>query len=370
MSLEIRLLRESEYKAVNDLYNNTSHINRPAPIALRSYSDFCWEFINCPYGKAIYVGAWENEDGKEPVLVGIQCVILLKMITETGRQILSAKGEATLIDIKAMIKHKRTDILKELFDVLIKECYQRGIEFLWGFNNIPATYKRLGFENSFKSSHGILVLKPWKAFQNITSLKSTNSNMDNLKIALRTALSYMFSWKKIFIFSKRSNYTLNYELNENDSLFRSATLPDKMIFLLQDKNYLNWKISENPYNINYKSFQLLDEDKLLVAQIICSVQKDVAFIEQTLFDKKVKTKSRQLLLKTILQSLENDGVCLVRYTGFKSNRLNMDEMDLLKSIGFVFTGKGEWFTFKHLSATSSINPEKIYLSRMYKQGVN
>jgi hypothetical protein len=370
MSIEIRLLKESEYSMANDLYNNTSHINRSAPASVRSYSEFSWEFINCPYGKAIYAGAWESEEGQEPVLVGVQSMILLKMITGAGKHVLSAKGEATLIDMRALMKHKKTDILKELFVVLVQECRHKGVEFIWGFNNIPATYKRLGFENPFKSSYGVLVLKPRKAYQNIVSLKSTRAAADYFKIALQTASSYIYSWKKSLIVSQKSNYNFNSELNENNTLFQNAYSSDEMIFLLQDKKYLDWKILQNPYDINYMSFQLTDENNLLVAQVICSIQKDVAFIEQTLFDEKINKKERQLFLKKILQSLKAENTCLVRYTGFNSNKLNATEMDLLKSLGFVFTGKGEWFTFKNLSTNSIFNPENIYLSRMYKQGVN
>lgn len=370
MSIEIRLLKESEYKAVNDFYNNNAHINSSVPIKSRSYPEFCWEFIDCPYGKAIYAGAWESETGEDPVLIGIQCVIILKMIRGDGKKFLSAKGEATLIDIKALVKHKKKDILKELFNVLVKECCDRGIEFIWGFNNIPATYKRLGCENPFKSCHAVLVLKPLKAYKNITALKSANTGTDNFKLAVRTGLSYIFSMKKEFILSQNNTHQLNFELNENEMLFRNASPADKMIFLLQDKNYFKWKISDNPYDISYKSFQLFDENNLLVGQVICSIQKEVAFIEQTLFDKKINKKSKQTFLKRILKSLKNENICLVRYTGFNNNKLNSIEMDLLKSIGFVFTGKGEWFTFKNLSANLVINPENIYLSRLYKQGVN
>ncbi len=370
MSIEIRLLKESEYCAVNDFYNNTSHIDRPAPTIARTYPEFCWEFMHCPYGKAIYAGALENEAGKEPVLVGVQSFILLKMITADGRQILSAKGEATLIDVKTLIKYKKTDILKELCNVLIEECRKTGAEFLWGFNNIPATYKRLGFENPFKSCHAVLVLKPVKAFKNITALKSNNTGTDNFKMAIRVGLSHVLSLKKVFILSQKNKYHFNPELNANDKLFQNASSSGKMLFLLQDKKYLNWKISENPYAIQFKSFQLLDENKLLVAQVICSIQKDLAFIEQTLFDKKINKKSRQGFLKRILQLLEKENICLVRYTGFNSNSMNKAEMSLLKSLGFVFTGKGEWFTFKKLSVHSTVCPENIYLSRMYKQGVN
>lgn len=371
MSIEIRLLKESEYGVANDFYNKTAHIDRQAPEIPRSYSEFSWEFINCPYGKAIYASAWESEGSKEPVLIGIQSVILLKMIAEDGRQILSAKGEATLIDMKALIKYKRTDILKELFNVLIQECNKAEVEFLWGFNNIPATYKRLGFENPFKSYHGVLVLKPVKAYNNIASLKSNTTVVESIKTAIYVGLAYMlFALKKIFILSERNKYVFNTELGENQNLFHNASFPNKMIFLLQDRNYLDWKIFQNPYNINYRSFQLLDENKLLVAQVICSVQKDVGFIEQTLFDKKIKRNDRKVFLKSILQILENEHICLVRYTGFDSNELNASEMHLLKSVGFALTGKGEWFTFKNLSTKSIINPENIYLSRMYKQGVN
>ncbi|MFI5149447.1 MAG: hypothetical protein ACHQRM_06905 [Bacteroidia bacterium] len=370
MSIEIRLLKESEYEAANDFYNNTAKIYRQTHSASRTYTKFCWEFINCPYDKAIYAGAWESDEGKNPVLVGIQCVILLKMIDETGKQILSAKGEATLIELKAIIKHKKTDILKELFNVLVQECRNRDIEFIWGFNTIPSTYKRLGCELPFKSYHAVHILNPGKAYKSITSLKTANTTAANIHLALRTGISYLFSLKTLFVSASKGMYSFNSEWNENYSLFQKASFPDKLLFLFQDKKYLNWKISENPYDISYKSFQLLDENKSIVAQVICSLRKEVAFIEQTLFDNSIPVKSRQHFLKRILNTLKKEHICLVRYTGFNSNRLNSAEMNLFKSLGFVFTGKGEWFTFKTLSADSAVRPENIYLTRMYKQGVN
>ena len=120
------------------------------------------------------------------------------MITGEGKEILSAKGESTLIDMKAMIKHKKTDILKGLFDILYAECRNRGVGFMWGFNNIPASYKRLGFENPFKSSHGLLVLKPMKAYKNIMLNKSNVSMRSKIKIGLGTFSLYVFSLKKTF----------------------------------------------------------------------------------------------------------------------------------------------------------------------------
>lgn len=370
MALHIRLLEDSEYELANNFYNNTSHINRSAPATPRSFSRFNWEFMNGPNGKAIYSGAWEVEDGKQPVLVGIQCVLILTMITGRGKQIKTAKGEATLIDVKALIKYKKTDILNELLRILIEDCQKKNVEFLWGLNTIPASYKRLGFEVPFKSYHGILVLNPFKAYNNITALKSKNNLEDRLKTALFSGLSYLFSLKKVIIAGEKSNYRISSDLSENNILFQRAYFSDELVFLLQDTNYLKWRISENPYPIKYKSYQLLDDNNLLVAQVICSIQKDVAFIEQTLFDKKLQQRTVYFLLKNILRSLKNENICLVRCTGFNQNPLNKKEMKLLKHIGFIFTGKGDWFTFKKVCETSTIKPENIYLSRMYKQGVN
>jgi len=286
-----------------------------------------------------------------------------------NKSILTAKGESTLIDIKAQIKYKRRDILKELFDLLVQECAAKGIEFIWGFNNIPATYKRVGCENPFKSSHGVLILKPGMAYRHITSLKPVNSAANNFKIAIQTGLSYLFSFKKVFIPSQKVAYIYNHNLNENEELFFNASYPEQMTFLLQDKNYLQWKISENPYRITYKSFQLFDKENRLVGQVIWSVQKEIAFIEQTLFDSKINNKQRQYVLKKILCSMKKENICLVRFTGFHNNKLNAGELDLFKNLGFIFSGRGEWFTFKKISSDSIIDPKNIYLSRMYKQGI-
>jgi hypothetical protein len=70
----------------------------------------------------------------------------------------------------------------------------------------------------------------------------------------------------------------------------------------------------------------------------------------------------------MVKFLKNELIFLVRYTGTKNNTLNRREMELLRKMGFVLTGTGEWFTFKPLSDNSVINPDNIYLSHLYKQG--
>ena len=368
MPLDIRLIQDSERRSVNDFYNKTRNLNGPLKNNTREYSEFCWEFIHGPEREAIYAGAWETEDGKEPAIIGMQCVIIHKMISSSGKCFLAAKGEDTLIDIKALIKYKRKDILKELSILLMGECRKKGIKFMWGLNNLPATYRRLGFETPFKSYNRILVLDPIRACKNIITLRSEQTTSGKLKIAALSGLSYLYSLKKNIILSQKKNYHMNTEISDNTQLFQRAASAGTLYFMAQDKEYLKWRISENPYPVTYRSFQMFDPAGILKAQVICSIHNDVAFIEQTLFDSDLDRKVVNFLLKKIVRSLKKAAVSLVRYSGFKHNSLNKRELNLFENLGFVTTGKGEWFTFKQLSDDPVFTPEAIYLSRLYKQG--
>ena len=370
MPLEIRLIKDSEYKTVVDFFNNARGINHQAGKRQRTHNQFCWEFMNSPDRKTIYAGAWAMETGQQPVMVGIQCAILHKMISADGDCVLAAKGEDTLIEVSALLKFKKTDILKELFAVLTAECRKKGVAYLWGFNNIPASYKRLGLESPFKSFYAVLVLNPLDAYKHITSAKPEEGVFRNIKMAILAGLAYIYTLKRIVVFSKNPRYSMNSGMDDNTDLFRRAAQPQMLFFLHQDHAYLQWRTRKNPYPVTYKSLQLLGRDDKLQAQVICSVNSNVAFIEQTLFDKKLKKSHINFLLKTVIRSLKNENICMVRYTGFNNNILNRREMKLLQNTGFVFTGKGEWFTYKKLTDNCVINPENIYLSRLYKQGIN
>src|ERR1035438_5057818 len=242
MPLEIRIIKDSEYKAINDFFNEARNIIRPARETVRKYNEFSWEFLNGPCGKAIYAVAWDVVEGKEPVIVGVQCMIPLKMISSDSKCFLTAKGEDSLIDISALTKYKNTDILKELYNILLDECRKKGIEHVWGFNNMYATIKRLGFEFPVKSFYGVLVLNPVHAFKNIVSQDAVNTSFGKCKIALLSGFSFLFSWKKSLIFSGKGNYQFNSEMNENADLFQRASIPNRLFFLLQDSEYLSWRL--------------------------------------------------------------------------------------------------------------------------------
>jgi|WetSurMetagenome_2_1015567.scaffolds.fasta_scaffold09300_6 hypothetical protein len=368
MPLDIRLIRDSEYNTVIDFNNNTRNLNGTAKKVMRGTHEFYWEFLNGPDRKAVYACAWDIEDGNEPALVGTQCMIIHSMISTDGRMVLAAKGEDTLIEINALRKFRKADILRGLNTLLTDTCRKAGVEYLWGFNKLPATFRRLGYQIPFKSVNTVLVLDPVKTFQYLLKLRSVDTVRDKLMIAILTGLSYGCSQRRIFVRARNKGYLINSEINENTRLFKSAAYPDRLFFLIQDQEYLRWRIQDNPYPVKYKFYQLLDQDNEVKAQIICSLSNNTAYVEQTLFAKDLKRKTINFLLKCMVKSLKKELIFLVRYTGTMNNPLNKREMDLLLNMGFVRTGTGEWFTFKPLSDDAVITPDIIYLSHMYKQG--
>ncbi|MFZ4522714.1 MAG: hypothetical protein ACOYNC_13475 [Bacteroidales bacterium] len=370
MPLEIRIVKDSEYKEVNDFFNKARNINRRAGKTVRSYDQFCWEFMNGPGGKAIYAAAWEVDEGQEPVMVGIQCMIPLPMVTSDGHRFMTAKGEDSLIDITVLIKYRNTDILRELYILLFEECNQKGIELVWGFNNMYATNKRMGFTIPVKSMYHVLVLKPTQAFKNSALQKHATSPLEKARIALLTGLSYVFSLKRALLYSQKGDYQFNTEMSDNTSLFQRVATPGRLCFLWQDHSYLTWRISENPYPVKYRSYQLLNQGNILQAQVVCSINNNEAFIEQILFDRTLKMSAVYSLIKKVLQSLKQENICMVRYIGFTNNLLNQREMKMIRNLGFVYTRKGEHVSFVKLSDGLKINPENVYLSRLYKQGIN
>lgn len=158
MALEIRLLKDDEHPDVVDFFNSAKNIDHKEQKDFRTLERFNWEFINGPSGPAIYVVAVDTEDALHPKIVGTQCVIPLLMLSSKKEEIYTAKGEDTLIDIKSLKKYRNRDILKEMYSLIYDECIKRDIKLIWGFTNIPATFKRVGFDAPIYANNAVIIV--------------------------------------------------------------------------------------------------------------------------------------------------------------------------------------------------------------------
>jgi hypothetical protein len=372
MALEIRLLKDDEYPLVVDFFNTAKNIDHRNQKDLRSVDRFEWEFINCPFGKAIYVVAIENEEGADPKIKGTQCAIPYILKTSANETIYTAKGEDSLIDIALFRKYKKRDILREMYDLLFSECIKQNIKLIWGFTNMPATFQRIGFATPFTTKNAIYVLKPTLGYSYLVSLNQHNTYKEKFKIFVLTVLSKLYGLRGLLIPKPTKKVICSERITENAGLFmNSVPEKEKYCFINQNDTYFKWRTVDNPSKIKYYTKQFSDRNNNLIGEIVYSNNKGIAYIEQMLFDYKLPEKTKLQFIKKIVAELIHDNAIIIRFAGFENNLVSKTEIKLLKKVGFIFAKKGASFVIKSLAQEAVELPEanNFLLSRLYFQGL-
>ena len=359
MGINFRIAKKLSDPAINEFYNNFHK-------AGRTEEEFNWEFSTTPAGKAIYVQAVE-EDGK---IAGSIAAIPLVMIGPGGEKFLTGKPEDTMVEIFASLRYRKTDILTEMYTRLEDACRAAGMEIFWGFTYETKPFERLGFETGFHALQGLSVISPFPTYRNISGLNSHNRAKDKFMIALLVAGSYILGIRRSLRGSKLPGRLVYDDLSGHEELLKShLEAGDKMYCLVQDAEYLEWRIKNNPNKISYKTVSLVNSENRKEIEIIVSINRDSAFIEQMIFRKNVKKAVVLRMIKQVVSMLKKEQVSVVRFMGFNTNPINRRELALLKSSGFVISDRGIPFVFKKIGTRKlDIRPENIFLSRLFTQG--
>jgi hypothetical protein len=369
MALEIRLLKNNEHVDVVDFFNNARNIDHKEQKDFRTLERFEWEFVNGPGGPAVYVIAVENEDPLHPTIVGTQCAIPLIMTSSGKEEIYTAKGEDTLIDIRALKKYRNRDLLKEMYTLLFEECTKRGIQLIWGFTHIPATFQRVGFSSPIFATNAVMVIKPLPAYKYLSALNPHNTAKDKFKILGLSILSTMYGKKGVLAGKIPKEYACTDRTRANMELFYNAVPNNETYyFLKQDDQYTKWRIVDNSSDISYRTKQLFDGNKLLIAEIIYSHSKGIAYIEQMLFSHHLADTIRLGFIRKVISELQLGKSSIIRFVGFENNSIGKREARLLKKAGFIFAKRGASFVIKSLTE-NKIDVDSLLLSRLYFQGV-
>ena len=359
MEICYKVLNDLNDETINGFYNSFHKSNRTS-------EEFKWEFCNSPKGKSIYVHAITPQ-GK---VVGAISVIPLEMINGLGETLLTGKPEDTMVDIFARLKYRKTDILKEMYDLLEQECKKIGIEVLWGFTYEIKPFLRLGFETSFHSLQGTFVIKPFSAYNYLCSLNKNNRLKEKIKIALLVAVSAVLKYRSFFILGQIPGKVIFDDYADHEDLLLKHLNRDQTCFCLNQNNeYLNWRIKINPNKLSYQVVTLTNNKGEKEAEIIYSTHQNTGFIEQIIFLKTLNPKHVLRMLKYVEKNLKKENISLIRFMGFNSSLLNKKEIVLLKKFGFVFINRGIPVVFKKIgNIPIDITPNNIFLSRLYTQG--
>lgn len=360
MNINIRLLKDNEVNAVNEVYNNAYGNIRPL-------ESFMWEFVNGPWGKAIYVIA-EDLDKVGNRIIGTQSAIPMVMINGKGERVLTAKSEDTFVhpDYRG---HKLFD---KMYELLFDECQKSGIQYLWGFTYARKPFLKLGFSIPFDTIQGLYIINPLASFQYLSSLNQSNNLKDKAKIF---ALAFGGFFNRIFYqFSghgkKQKVFGKDFELKT--SLIESHLKKYESLWSIhQTKDYLDWRLKLNPFQNDYIQFVGYSQSNQIDSATLLNFRKEgFAYLEEINFLDVDQTKSCfDLILAAIKFSKSERKPFLLRFWGFDVNATSLKEIELLKKLGFIFIKKGTAFVWKDLAnGKGAIKPENILLSRLLTQG--
>lgn len=347
--IEIRLLQEDDIDSINQLYKKSYGVER-------SKEKLIWEFIKGPAGPAIYVVA-----SKDNTIIGTQCAIPLYLKSPEGKLILTAKSEDTLVDSA----FRGQAIFEKMYDLLFKECRIAGIQYLWGFTYAAKPFKKLQFDVPFNSNFGLSVSNPIASYKLLVSLKKDRKIIENIKIGALVIISFAYSKSKL-IFRGDLNHNLisTRPLKEiNDS--RNSSIYYQ---LSQDESFINWRITDNPYN-QHLHYSLLSATGSVIGNAICSLHiTNVAYVMHLTFNVTVKKSTKVSFIKALIKYLHKR-VAIVRFWGFENTLEGREELVLLKRSGFIFVGTGISFVWKDITETQTINlnPMEFKLSRLCAQ---
>lgn len=345
-----RLANDSDINAINGFYNEVYKKSR-------TYEEFYWEFNSSPAGKAIYVIAlFENK------VIGSQCAIPYYLITGESSIILSAKSEDTLVSPK----HRGKNIFENMYKLLIEECKKSNIKFLWGFTYANKPFQKIGFEIPFKSTMGLLTIKPFKAADYFYSITATKGLIPSLKIKCLSLFSYLkFKYLSIGV---RKQFELNdnmIPLNSNN--FNYIKYSD--LFGLQlDTPFIDYRIKNNPYSRKYQSKSYYESGRLKALIIYNITKENVGFILHLYFDETFAKKLQTQFIKQVIHQSDLKECCVVRYWGFTHNVQNKEEVDILKACQFLFLKRG--ISFVGLNIIGHFDFSKFVLSRLASQGTD
>lgn len=359
-NIKTRFLEERDIQAVNDLHNRLYNDNR-------TESQFRWEFFNAPAGKAIYIVA-EDIDNKK--IVGTQCAIPIILKGFKGRTFLTAKSEDTLVDPD----YRGMQIFEKMYDMLFQACRNNGINYIWGFTSAMKPFKKIGFDLPFSHGQSLLVNKVMPAYDYLSKLNPSNTKKDKFKIYALCLLSKAramnpFSWafektnavKDISsTVSKDLNAMIDTILDEHEKYFTFD----------ETHSYIDWRINQNPYHDQVFSVDFTIDGELRANIIFNHHTNGVWYLIQALFDENLTDPEKTTFLSGAVKSLlKSKSPALIRVWNFNSNKVNEQEIKILKKAGFFFLSRGVYFVWKDLELKKELDPKYFILSRMASQGV-
>lgn len=365
MSLKITLLDYNSIDKVLGFFNSAQ--SDRVQSNNRRRNEFEWLFFNGLFKPALYAVA-TDEDTSE--IVGTFAGIFIPVISKNGEEIISVKGEDTLISLDRSIKFDTRDILKELVGKVAYEAKKNEkVRFMWGFTPVKNALKRCGFSVITQIRGSFYVIQPLKFYKNRIKLFPHLSMLKKIQI-------FLFSFYNCFTNKLHSPGSdeikvKNISFNEIDESLALSFLPRNVFATILNKEFIRWRIVDNPYSNVYGCLEFRNINNEVISYFIYSYNSDqIYFVEQILFRDNLVEKMKLAIIRMACNFFKREKAIMIRASGFPHNHVNLQEIELLKKSGFYFFNNPEesYVVFYNLS-DSEIDPHDIYFSRLNMQGI-
>ncbi|MBT1685028.1 GNAT family N-acetyltransferase [Dawidia soli] len=347
MAITIRLLRDDEIQLANNFFNAIYGTNRPLV-------NFRWEFLEGPFGKAIYVVAIDDSVTDTTKVVGIQCAIPIELINGRGERVLTAKSEDTLVDPA----YRGQKIFERMYDLLFEACKNAGIRYIWGFTPAKKAFERIGFAIPFATEQALLVFQPMAAYRYLKSLNEQNKTLDKVKVLGLCFLSWLKGIKLMFTGRLALTET---PLSGKDKAFQKHYAGQDLFTLHETTAYLTWRLAHNPFGNHYRSYQSADG----TFDALVNSRPNVGYIEQVFTPVENRHHAG---IHSLVDILRKQRVPLIRTFNFSSNDVLKAQGRQLSEAGFTYLKRGSFFVWKSLDDQDRIKPSQLLINRLFTQG--
>jgi N-acetylglutamate synthase-like GNAT family acetyltransferase len=362
--MRIRLATKEDISDINQFYNQQYR-------AKRTESQWDWEYGTKSLNESLFAIALDDEK-----IVGTQALIPIGIIMN-NEVILTAKSEETLIDPA----YRGRGIFEELYDFLIPLARQAGISFIWGFTPAVKPFNRVGFQSPLTTEQFFAPLSQRESIATSSAIQQTGRLKQYFykcvyPIAVIRYKTYSLIKSKLMPSS--SNCSIEEIFNfSSDIKLLSYTFSKRweMPTVYRSKEYLTWRILNNPY-CKSRVFAFFHKGKIL--GVICFSVTDnlegyvVDFLAAPSFDCNIEVDEvLSRLLSTAAFEMKKNGAVSIRGWCFGSSEFSQELKRVYKKLGFLHIRKGEplvvYSIDNDLMRTNKFS--ESYLSRILTEGI-
>lgn len=368
----LKEIEEGEIKDVIKFHNKYFMDNRSTAIWKHEYQSYMPEkYVFC-------IAKKDNEiigtNGMLPIQLKIQ-----------KKSVLTSKGESSLI----ALNYRGSPIFRNLYQFVIDKLEKRDVKIIWGITNFGLVWKRIlhfnVFDKIFKNS--IIFINFKNSFIFIKNRLINENQKKGLKYPIIIFVTLCLLFYKLYFFffaikrfflrliSQNEYFSVEKVNNTSDieNLLESVNNEFNLIQIEQQKEYLNWRIYDNPI-LDYKTIYIYKKGnkKRLLGYAYFSINKSKNTGGITEFVSINKSVS-EILINRGFSFFKENKVGFCRYFGNSKNTIVNHTLKYLRKNGFLNIKENSSFIFKSLTKYEidekyENNPKNWYITGLWTEG--